>query len=362
MNRTRLCNLCLATLILVCARRALAADARGILRALLAPATQPLTTRPAGQTFEATDRPLNLKGATGRTADRLKAFDHPPERFAYTLQLVADEDDLRVYRLTYPSPFQSPWPVNNVVPAELYLPKAPKGKVPAAIVLDILNGSAVIPRGLARGLAAQGVAALFMPQPCYGERRPPGAAHTQLLMRDPATAIDGVRQTVMDVRRAKAILAARPEVDPNRIALTGVSLGGIMTALAAGVDGEFYRVVPILAGGDLTAIVFHAQETRLIRTALGLKGMSRADAEKLLAPVDPLAFAARIDPRTCLMMNAAKDEVIPRAATDALNQAIGGPKILWTPVGHYSSAMYLPNIRQRAIEFILGKDVERLDF
>ena len=60
------------------------------------------------------------------------------------------------------------------------------------------------------------------------------------------------------------------------------------------------------------------------------------------------------------MINAARDEVIPKATTEALNKAIGSPQILWTPVGHYSSALFMPDIRRRVIEFIQGKKVERL--
>ena len=70
-------------------------------------------------------------------------------------------------------------------------------------------------------------------------------------------------------------------------------------------------------------------------------------------------FAGRIDPKTCLMINAAKDEVIPRSTTDALAKTIGS-RVIWTPLGHYTSVLYLPQIRQRTIDFILGKEVEDL--
>jgi hypothetical protein len=36
---------------------------------------------------------------------------------------VAEEETFRLYRLTYPSPMETPWPVNNVVPAEFYVPR-----------------------------------------------------------------------------------------------------------------------------------------------------------------------------------------------------------------------------------------------
>jgi hypothetical protein len=87
--------------------------------------------------------------------------------------------------------------------------------------------------------------------------------------------------------------------------------------------------------------------------------MTREDTVRLLAPVEPLNFAGRIDPATCLMINAAKDEVIPRSTTEALAKTIGS-RVIWTPLGHYSSILYLPQIRQRTIDFILGKKVEDL--
>jgi cephalosporin-C deacetylase-like acetyl esterase len=325
------------------------------------PTTAPATTAPARppQIFKATDLPLKHNGETGKLAEWLKPFDRKPETFEYSLRLDSETDAVRFYRLQFPSPYKSEWPENNVVYGELYVPKNAPGKVPAAVVLDILDGSAILPRGLARGMAEQGVAAVYITQPCYGKRKPPGNAHMKSFKDDPDKVVNNFRQTVMDIRRTKAVLATLPEVDPKRLALTGISLGGIMTSLAAGVDGDFARVVPILAGGDLTAITFHARETRGIRRTIEEKGMTREDTARLLAPVEPLNFAGRIDPDTCLMINAARDEVIPRSTTEALNKKIGS-RIIWTPLGHYSSIFYLPQIRQRTIDFILGKKVEDL--
>lgn len=325
--------------------------------AVAAPATQP--AHPIDK-FAAKDLPLNLNGANGELAEWLKPFDRPVEQFEYTVQLVREEEKLRFFRIVFPSPVKTEWPNNDVIIGELYLPKVVKDQTAAAIVLDIMDGSAIIPRGMARGLAERGAVALYFPMACYGSRRPADDAHLKAFMLKPSLSVDNMRQTVSDIRRAKAILASRPEVDAGRIGLMGVSLGGIMTSLAAGVDGEFARVVPILAGGDITAITYHARETRRIREAIEQNGMTRQDTEKLLAPVEPLHFAGRIAARTCLMINAARDEVIPKETTEALQRAIGA-QILWTPLGHYSSMLYLPNIRQKAIDFILGMEVKDLE-
>ena len=134
-----------------------------------------------------------------------------------------------------------------------------------------------------------------------------------------------------------------------------------MASLAAGVDGEFYRVAPIIAGGDIATLIFHARELRRVREMLDARGIDRDGLAKLLAPVEPLNFASRIDPATCLMINAANDEVIPKPTTLALQAAIGGPTLLWMPTGHYSCVLFLPNAEQKVADFMLGKKVTSLN-
>ncbi|HEY2584633.1 MAG TPA: alpha/beta hydrolase family protein [Tepidisphaeraceae bacterium] len=326
---------------------------------LIAPATQPTTPV---ETLTAQDLPLRVDGAAGDTARWLKAFEIPPRQFDYTLQRVEDDERFTAYRLVFASPVKSPFPENNIVPAEFYIPRHSSGAVPAAIVLDIMYGNAIVPRGLARGLAAQGVAAVYMPMAYYNARRPKGDAHIRWIDEDPARSLEPIRQTVLDIRRARAILASRPEIDPDRIGITGVSLGGIMASLAAGVDGEFWRVCPILAGGDLANMIFHAPETRKVRAKLVDKGFDQQKLEPIMAPVDPLHFAGRIDPARCLMINARRDEVIPNDCTLALWQAIGKPTLLWLPSGHYTAAWYLPTIKQTAIDFLKGEPVQKLEY
>ena len=211
-----------------------------------------------------------------------------------------------------------------------------------------MAGNRVLARGMARGLAEGGVAAVYMPMAYYNARRPANDPRLTFFRDDPDHAVEAIRQTVMDIRRLKAILATRPEIDPRHISITGISLGGIVASLAAGVDGTFDRVVPILAGGDIASLIFSTPETRRVRAALEARHITREDLEHDLAPVEPLHFASRIDPRRCLMINASQDEVIPKAATEALNKAIGSPTILWAPAGHITSIAYLPAIRQTA--------------
>jgi dienelactone hydrolase len=316
----------------------------------------------------ATDLPLKPKGEAGDVAAWLKEFGpSSPQTFEYTVEPAAAEDPadvgIRIERVSYPSAMVTPFAENNTVPAELYLPKGAgaASPVPAAVVLDILDGRAILPRIMARALARRGVAAIYFPMPYYNVRRPKDNAHLKYAEDDPGNVVSPLRQTVMDVRRAKAILATRPEVDPQRIGITGISLGGIMATLAAGVDGEFYRVAPIMAGGDLATLIFHTRETRSVREKLREHGIDRDALAKLMAPVEPLNFVSRIDPATCLMINASQDEVIPKDTTMALWRTIGQPTLLWMPTGHYSCVLFLPNAEEKVAEFMLGQKVTSLE-
>ena len=313
------------------------------------------------ETIEAKDLPLDTRRPPEKVAKLLRAFEPEVPQFRYTIRLILEEETFRLYEVNYPSPLKSPWPENNVVPAELYVPRGASAakKVPAAVVLDIMDGSAILPRMMARSAAQNGLAALYVPMPCYNDRRPANDAHKQALRDDPTRAADGIRQTVMDVRRARAILASRPEIDGAQLGVTGISLGGIMTALSAGVDGQFARVAPILAGGDIAHITFHAHETRKLRSAMEDKGMTLADAARIFAPVEPLAFASRVRPERCLMINATNDEVIPKKDTEALHQALGSPQIVWLQAGHYSSLTFFPLMQKTVIEFL--RDGKRPD-
>ena len=42
-----------------------------------------------------------------------------------------------------------------------------------------------------------------------------------------------MHQAEQDIRRTVDLLASRPEIDPQRIGITGISLGGIVAATVA---------------------------------------------------------------------------------------------------------------------------------
>jgi dienelactone hydrolase len=58
-------------------------------------------------------------------------------------------------------------------------------------------------------------------------------------------------QAVAAILRGHALLAARPEVDKQRIGITGISWGGYLTCIVAGIDHQLKVAVPVYGCGYL---------------------------------------------------------------------------------------------------------------
>lgn len=64
--------------------------------------------------------------------------------------------------------------------------------------------------------------------------------------------LDGLKQAVADVRRARDAAASLPLISGRVFGVQGTSLGGFVTSTAGGLDKGFDRVFILLAGGICT--------------------------------------------------------------------------------------------------------------
>ena len=267
--------------------------------------------------------------------------------FTFERETLRTTPGYDVSAVRFASPAPSGDPTNDLVHAEYFQPHQ-AGPRPAVVVLHILGADFALSRYLAARLADRGVAALFVMLPYYGERRPAGSDR-RFLSADIERSVNAMRQGVCDVRRASAWLAGQPEIDPDRLGVAGISLGGIVAALAAAADPTLDRAVLILAGGGLDEILWEMPEARRFRELWIASGRTRADLLALTEAWDPLTYADRLVGKRILMIAGTVDEVIPPAAAHRLWDAAGRPPIRWYDCGHYSSAGYLlPAIRTTA--------------
>jgi dienelactone hydrolase len=307
--------------------------------------------------------PLLLVGVALMGLERGEASFRPteaessvPERFrleaatfGYEMDRLRETPRYAVEAVRFPSPIETPDPENNTVHAEYFRPVG-EGRRPAVVVLHILGADFALSRYLAARLADRGVASLFVKLPYYGERRPK-AGDKRFLSADIERSMLAMRQGVCDVRRAAAWLAGRPEVDPDKLGVAGISLGAIVSSLAAAVDPTLNRGAFVLAGGGLADILWEMPEGARYRALWVESGRTKADLEALTRPFDPLTYAPRLRGKRLIMMAGNADEVIPPSAATALWEAAGRPPIRWYDCGHYSAAGYLLPACRETVEF-----------
>ncbi len=290
-----------------------------------------------------------------------------PERFrlaAHTFayeatKLPLDSQTIQMWDVTFPSPVETKQKANNTVHCEFFLPQSAGGqkKVPGVIVLHILGGDFALSRVFCNTLAQRGVAALFLKMPYYGPRREPGSSR-RMISPDPHETVEGMTQAVLDIRRATAWLAAREDIDSQKLGIFGISLGGITGALAATAEPRLGNVCLLLAGGDLGKVAWESRELDDVRKGWIAMGGTKEEFMRILLEIDPVTYAANARGRRILMMNAKEDEVIPKVCTESLWKSLGEPPIHWYKGGHYSVAWHLLDALDKTGDFFLTSDMK----
>ena len=132
------------------------------------------------------------------------------------------------------------------------------------------------------------------------------------------------------LRGAAAWLAELDQVDPARIVLVGVSYG-VPFAAAAATDTLFSGVALHHGGADLALLLEQnlPVENGVLRWVLARFGAWYFRA------LEPARYVARIAPRPLLLVNAERDELVPRESAERLLEAARTPvRQVWIPHGH----------------------------
>lgn len=272
----------------------------------------------------------------------------PAQTFGYrlTTRFELRHSGVTVYNLTFPSPVKSTVPENDTVHAEYFVPQGATAakRVPAVLVLDILDGAAVVSRGEAVWLAQNGVASLFVYMAHYGPRRPPGSK-VKLISPNIERTLEGIRQTVLDCRCAVAWLASRPEVDATRLGLVGTSLGSLIGANVAAAEPLLKNVCLVLPAGGLVDAFYDHPKAKPYLPLVELLG-GKDGLKKVIAPADPLTYAPQLKQKNLLLIAASRDDILPPTAAKRLWEETGKQKIVWFDSTHVGAAAYaLPALR-----------------
>lgn len=263
-------------------------------------------------------------------------FDYAKEPPSPRLISTSDRGGHTVQKLLFPTHT-----------AFLYLPHGVT-RAPAVVVLPISNGN-YHAKQMAHYLAANGFVCLRFQS--RGE-----AFFAVRNSENPIEEYERFLKTyVLDVLQGIDWLTVHPSVDSKRIGVVGISMGAMIGTIATGVDPRVKAGVFLLAGGDLTGILFSSKEPSILAVRKRMEDQEDLTREEIqrevamrLRHLDPVSYANRVDPRTVLMINAYFDRVIKRRYTMALWKALGKPPMVQLPTGHYSAALFFNYAEHRA--------------
>lgn len=148
-----------------------------------------------------------------------------------------------------------------------------------------------------------------------------------------AAMADRIRTTVIDIRRLVQWAAARPEADPDGIALIGFSYGAVIAGIAVGHEPRLAATVLVFGSAHPHTLLAKCptdwalalQED--VEANLGWnKDQFEARAQPFFEEVDAATYPGRADPAKVLMIDAIYDDCMPGYSREALWNALGRPE------------------------------------
>ena len=145
-------------------------------------------------------------------------------------------------------------------------------------------------------------------------------------------------ETLGDYSRAIDYLSARPDVDADRIGYAGISLGAITGLTFVAHEPRVRAMASIVGGANF----------------LGpLKVEIDADVRKSAERIDPFYHVAMIAPRPLLLLNATRDQLVPRFFSDQLHKAAGEhAKKVWLETDHFFTGVDRYAVLETVIDFM----------
>jgi len=272
-------------------------------------------------------------------------YDHAPVNIS--LKFEEDTDKFAIYLVKFDVK-DFPELKNRYARAYYFVQKKKNVKAPCMIVLPPTGGGMELTKDFATFYAENGFTTLsFYRREMFFNPDQDMEYNTRL-----------IQQSVIDVQRGLDFLQTQPEVDIDKVGLMGVSLGGIIGALATEADGRIKASSFLISSGNLPKILETSGYSRVRKFRSGMmERYHKKTVEELieflrpqLAPVDPITYAKRLDPARVLMINGNMDNIIALEAARDTWEAFGHPEWRTLPCGHYSAFLLVKYAKKVTME------------
>ncbi|MCX7704905.1 MAG: C45 family autoproteolytic acyltransferase/hydrolase [bacterium] len=278
----------------------------------------------------------------------LDTFKFEIEDIPYRLTLKYSTPDCDIFELTFPSPVKTPFPQLNSVYGEYYKNRLNKN-TQCVVLLDVQKGKLLLPRVIAYKLACSGVNSLILELPVFATVR------RTIDKKDlnAETIPQFIKQAVNDIRVASSLMSTLEE-NSKGVNLCGISFGAIIGALAAGIDGNYDKLCLIMGSGGVYDIVANQKEF----SSAFSKSISMPEelVKIILTPFDPITYVKRLSNTNILMINAEKDEIVPKHSVISFHEKLKNKEIIWYPCTHYGLRSYIYDVLENVNEFFLNEE------
>jgi len=302
----------------------------------------------------------------------MQLYEYVKKEPSFALQLQESNPHWLRYEVSFRTAHPNRYQAEGIACGEYCVPPSAKCSPLVILVhgLGAFGERNVAPcRILARELVKMGIASFIL------ELLMPAQAEKGKRMRLSGPYIENWMELyqvlVINIHQVIDWAENRSELDAHRVAVIGVSVGGMASAIAMGVDKRITAGVFIVTGGDMGKIMWRKNaEAQLNRECtkaqcheiyshypqyladVAEKGIENVVPTKECFLFDPLTFAPYLYGRPTLMINAEHDDSVPKDAALEFWQACGQPRIVWLPADHQSIFLRRHSIRREAIALL----------
>lgn len=277
-----------------------------------------------------------------------KLFDYAPGGPAPEITSIEGSDRFDLSKVHFPGSDGRSTPSNGI---DTYLYEPPgKGPGPGIIVLPIQGGDYEVSIYFAEYLASKGF-------PCLRfERR----AEWLEADRGFDELADLVLAYTKDIRRGLDWWLSTGKILPDRVGLFGVSMGANIGSILASIDDRIRSTVLVIGGRGMADIIMTADDEEIDAYRNSVqeeRGISADEMQKELSaaldPIEAAAFTKVGNHADILMFSGAFDQLVRWRHSSAQWEAMGRPRRITLPTGHYSSVLFIHYVRFKSLKYFI---------
>ena len=211
-------------------------------------------------------------------------------------------------------------------------------RAPRATVLALHGFGMGTPRLDAWALFAaawfgRGLDVALLTLPYHGARTPPGARFSgqRFAERNPAAMCEAVRRAIYEIQLVRTWLGAHSGAP---VGLLGLSLGGYLAALMAGLVDDLPFVIPMVPPVCFGDLAWRFLEATPVHRRGGESAYTHAELRATHRVHSPLTFPLRTPRRRALIIAGRGDRVVPPEHPHALWEHWRRPAIHWFSGSH----------------------------